>query len=75
MNKVSKKHICIYSNYDNLILAGIGSIFSSIVDNKNNLVRFCFSEILRVIKSLQLVDRIPQIATPANWVVSIMKRS
>ncbi|KAJ8971705.1 hypothetical protein NQ317_006007 [Molorchus minor] len=25
-------------------------------------------EILRVIDSLQLVDRIPQIATPANWV-------
>lgn len=26
-----------------------------------------FSEILRVIDSLQLVDRIPQIVTPANW--------
>ncbi|KAF5285934.1 hypothetical protein FQR65_LT13037 [Abscondita terminalis] len=27
-------------------------------------------ETLRVIDSLQLVDKIPQIATPANWVVS-----
>lgn len=26
-----------------------------------------YSEILRVIDSLQLVDRVPQIATPANW--------
>lgn len=30
-----------------------------------------FSEILRVIDSLQLTDRLPQVATPANWVVSI----
>lgn len=30
-----------------------------------------FSEILRVIDSLQLVDRLPYVATPANWVVSI----
>lgn len=28
------------------------------------------SEILRVIDSLQLVDRLPYVATPANWVVS-----
>lgn len=27
------------------------------------------SEILRVIDSLQLVDKRPEIATPANWVV------
>lgn len=27
-----------------------------------------YSEILRVIDSLQLVDRVPQVATPANWV-------
>lgn len=31
---------------------------------------FFNSEMLRVIDSLQLVDRIPEIATPANWVVS-----
>lgn len=31
---------------------------------------FClvYSEILRVIDSMQLTDRIPEIATPANWV-------
>lgn len=28
------------------------------------------SEILRVIDSLQLTDRLPHVATPANWVVS-----
>ena len=33
------------------------------------------SEILRVIDSLQLVDRKPQIATPANWVVSIILKN
>lgn len=33
-----------------------------------NSKNFYFSEILRVIDSLQLTDRIPQIATPANWV-------
>lgn len=27
------------------------------------------SEILRVIDSLQLVDKRPEIATPANWMV------
>lgn len=33
------------------------------------VIKWCFcSEILRVIDSLQLTDRIPQIATPANWV-------
>lgn len=34
----------------------------------NNPCMNVFSEILRVIDSLQLTDRIPQIATPANWV-------
>jgi len=29
------------------------------------------SEILRTIDSLQLVDRVKVIATPANWTVSI----
>jgi len=31
-----------------------------------------FNEILRVIDSLQLVDKRPEIATPANWVVSLI---
>lgn len=32
---------------------------------------FRYSEILRVIDSLQLVDRKPEVVTPANWVVSV----
>lgn len=30
---------------------------------------------LRVIDSLQLVDKIPQVVTPANWVVRMTKDS
>lgn len=36
---------------------------------KHNCTFIIFSEILRVIDSLQLVDRKPEIATPANWMV------
>lgn len=38
----------------------------------NDMQLNCCSEMLRVIDSLQLTDRVPYIATPANWVVGIL---
>lgn len=38
------------------------------------LLCFGYSEILRVIDSLQLTDRLKVIATPANWTVSVYRQ-